>query len=130
LPYDAVQFIQDHDLPGPLFNSYNWGGYLIFKLWPDYLVYIDGRTDLYDDQFIREYLDIMAAQGNWAQALDSRGINLALIESGSTLDQFLRLDSNWQEVYRDQKAVIFTRRAALSAAPRLDKVAGNRGGGM
>lgn len=127
LPYDAVQFIQRHNLPGPLFNSYNWGGYLIFKLWPDYPVYIDGRTDLYDDQFIREYLDIMAAQGNWAQALDSRGINLVLIESGSTLDQFLRLDSNWQEVYRDQKAVIFTRRVALAATLRPDRAAGQPG---
>jgi len=31
LPARAVQFIQERTPPGPLFNSYNWGGYLIFN---------------------------------------------------------------------------------------------------
>jgi hypothetical protein len=112
LPADAVRFIQTKKPAGPLFNSYNWGGYLIFKLWPDYPVYIDGRTDLYDDAFIRRYLGVVGADDGWQQILDGDGINLVLIENNSVLDKFMRISPTWQEVYRDQMAVVFTRKVA------------------
>jgi len=106
----AVLFIQQNSPPGPLFNSYNWGGYLIFKLWPAYPVYIDGRTDLYDDVFIRRYLNVAAGGEGWLQALDEDGINLVLIESDSTLAKFLSRDPAWVELYRDDLATIFGRK--------------------
>jgi hypothetical protein len=93
-----------------MFNSYNWGGYLIFKLWPDYPVYIDGRTDLYNDRFIRRYMGVMIADDDWQQILTKDGINLILIENNSVLDKFLRVTPEWQEQYRDGMAVIFVRR--------------------
>ena len=110
LPYEAIQFIQREQPPTPIFNSYNWGGYAIFKLWPAYRVYIDGRTDLYDDTFIRRYLDVMTATDGWQQTLDEDEINTILIETNSTLAKFLRLESSgWEEVYQDDMATIFTR---------------------
>ncbi|MCB0162666.1 MAG: hypothetical protein KDI79_00480, partial [Anaerolineae bacterium] len=91
-------------------NSYNWGGYAIFKLWPGYQVYIDGRTDLYDDAFIRRYLDVMTANDGWRQTLDDDEINTILIETNSTLAKFLRLESSgWETVYQDDMAAVFVR---------------------
>lgn len=113
LPFEAVEFIRQEQPPGPIFNSYNWGGYLIFKLWPDYPVYIDGRTDLYDDTFIRRYLRVMVADADWEQSLDEDGINLVIVESNSTLAKFLKLNSSWVESYRDDKAVVFSRRESV-----------------
>jgi hypothetical protein len=108
-----VQFIQKNKPPGPIFNSYNWGGYLIYKLWPAYPVYIDGRTDLYDDSFIRRYLDVMVANEGWEQTLDEDGINLVLIESNSILAKFLEDRADWVEIYRDDLAVIYLRKSAF-----------------
>jgi hypothetical protein len=110
LPAAAVEYIRAETPPGPMFNSYNWGGYLIFKLWPDYPVYIDGRTDLYNDRFIRRYMGVMIADDDWQQILTKDGINLILIENNSVLDKFLRVTPEWQEQYRDGMAVIFVRR--------------------
>ncbi|HLF66374.1 MAG TPA: hypothetical protein VI522_02030, partial [Gammaproteobacteria bacterium] len=109
MPYAAVKFIEENQPAGPMFNSYNWGGYFIFKLWPAYPVYIDGRTDLYDDAFIRRYLSIMVAADDWQQTLADDGINLIFIENDSILAKFLRLDSTWMQLYEDEKAVIFSR---------------------
>jgi hypothetical protein len=109
MPYTAVEFIQQNRPAGPMFNSYNWGGYLIFKLWPAYPVYIDGRTDLYDDAFIRRYLSVMVADEGWEQILADDGINLVFVEKDSVLDKFLWQNSDWTEIYRDEKAAIFTR---------------------
>ncbi|MBN1221452.1 MAG: hypothetical protein JXM69_21205 [Anaerolineae bacterium] len=109
LPYQAVEFIKNRQPPGPMFNNYNWGGYLIFKLWPDYPVYIDGRTDLYDDAFIRRYIDVMTANEGWPQTLDEAGINLVLVETNGTLAKLLKLNSEWAEIYQDNMAIIFVR---------------------
>ncbi len=113
LPYDAVEFIKSEQPAGPMFNSYNWGGYLIFKLWPHYPVYIDGRTDLYNDAFIRRYLGVMAGNDNWRQTLEDDGINLILIETNSVLDKLLRRQPGWTELHRDEMAVIFGRNVSL-----------------
>jgi hypothetical protein len=112
-PYEAVAFLQETRPAGPMFNSYNWGGYLIFKLWPDYAVYIDGRTDLYDDAFIRRYLKVMVADEGWEQILKDDGINLVFVETGSVLAKFLRRDPDWSEIYQDDMAVIFSRRLEI-----------------
>jgi len=107
LPVEAVQFIRANNPPGPMFNSYNWGGYLIWHLYPDYPVFIDGRTDLYDDEFIREYVKVTLARPGWRQVLDRYGVNLILIESDSILAAFLAEDDGWQRIYADDRATIY-----------------------
>ncbi len=109
LPAKAVEFIQQNKPAGPLFNSYNWGGYLIYKLWPAYPVYIDGRTDLYDDAFIRRYLNVVAGGEGWQHTLDQDGVNVVLIESDSTLAKFLKSDPAWSIRYQDAIATVFVR---------------------
>lgn len=109
LPVKAVHFIQENKPAGPLFNSYNWGGYLIYKLWPAYPVYIDGRTDLYDDAFIRRYLNVVAGGEGWQHTLDQDGVNVVLIESDSTLAKFLKSDPAWSIRYQDAIATVFVR---------------------
>jgi hypothetical protein len=112
LPVGAVNWIEQHQPAGPLFNSYNWGGYVLWRLWPDYPVYVDGRTDVYDDQFLRNYLAIVSIQPDYAARLERTGAKIVLIEADSPLADFLQRDPNWHVVYRDQLAVIFTRGAA------------------
>jgi len=109
LPVEAVRFIRANNLPGPMFNSYNWGGYLIWHLYPDYPVFIDGRTDLYDDQFIREYLKVPWIRPGWREVLDRYGVSFILIESDSVLAAFLAEDDEWQSVHADTIATVFLR---------------------
>lgn len=107
LPVEAVHYIQRERLPGPMFNSYNWGGYLIWTLYPDHLVFVDGRTDLYDDPFLRNYLDVVLVQENWRKVLARYGVRFVLIERDSALARFLAADDGWQQRYADDLAVIF-----------------------
>jgi hypothetical protein len=109
LPVGAVNWIAEHRPSGAMFNSYNWGGYLLWRLWPEYPVYVDGRTDVYDDQFLREYLEITLARPGFEAKLDQRGIGFIVIEADSVLDTFLRRESAWHEAYRDKMAVIYVR---------------------
>jgi hypothetical protein len=107
-PVGAVAFMKQLEPPGPLFNNYNWGGYLIWEL-RDYLVYVDGRTDLFDEAFLRGYLSTYYAQPGWDKTLDDAGINTVLIESSSPLAQVLRLTDGWSTAYTDDRASLFLR---------------------
>jgi hypothetical protein len=109
LPVDAVAYIQAQRPPGPMFNSYNWGGYLLYTLWPDYPVFVDGRTDLYDDDFLRQYINIYVADDGWQELLDEYQIQLVVVETNSILAKLLRADPDWQEAYRDEMGAVFTR---------------------
>lgn len=109
LPVTAVDWIAQHQPTGKMFNSYNWGGYVLWRLWPTYPVYADGRTDVYDDAFLREYLSITLGQPGFEDKLNQRGIGFVLIEADSVLANWLAHDSSWREAYRDKMAVVFVR---------------------
>jgi len=109
LPVDAVNWIEANRPAGRMFNSYNWGGYLIWRLWPDALVYVDGRTDLYDDAFLRDYLRVAAAQPGFESVLERDRIGWVFVEASSALDVVLSREADWTSVYRDDTAVVFSR---------------------
>ena len=109
LPVGAVAYLREAAPPGPIFNNYNWGGYLIWAL-PQYPVFVDGRTDLFDDDFLRQYLSIYLGEEGWQEKLDSHGINLILIEPDTQLARQLIRQSAWEQVYADDVAVVFSRR--------------------
>jgi len=105
LPYEAVAFIQEKQPPGTLLNSYNWGGFLIYAL-PEYPVFIDGRTDLYSDGLIDEWLQVVRAEEGWQEALDKYQVQLILLEP--SMPVIAELDENdWFELYRDEKSVVY-----------------------
>lgn len=108
-PVAAVSFIQAQHLPGPLYNRYGWGGYLIYRLYPEYRVYIDGRADVYGDDFFIEAMNTYDGLKGWREPLDRHGIRTVLIAPDIALASLLRSDGEWETVYEDYQAIIFTR---------------------
>ena len=108
LPVAAVNYLNENDLPAELFNSYNWGGYLMFAA-PDYPVYVDGRTDLYGD-FVTDYASIYFNRADDIEAeLEAQNINLVLVEAGAPITDALAESGNWTLEYEDELAVIWLR---------------------
>jgi hypothetical protein len=106
-PVDAVAYLNDAQPEGQMFNSYNWGGYLMVNA-PQYQVYIDGRTDLYGD-LVAEYVEILTTEDGWQDKLTSRDVNLVVIETSSPLAEALRAEQGWQQTYTDDLASVFVR---------------------
>jgi hypothetical protein len=109
-PVGAVDWIARNRPPGNIYNTYGWGGYLIWRLYPDYPVYIDGRADVYGDQFIYAYSDVYRGLSNWPAALASANVRLVLVEPGSGLAAALRKDPSWDVAYEDKLSVLFTKK--------------------
>jgi len=106
-PFKAAAFLDEKHLPAPILNSYDFGGYLIWKLYPRYTVYIDGRADLYGDAFLENFIHLYQVDVDPRPALV--GIRTVILEPRCSLANFLRSQPDWNRVYEDRVAVVFTR---------------------
>jgi hypothetical protein len=109
-PVELAEFLNETPPPGNMFNSYNWGGYLMFAA-PNVPVYVDGRTDLYNDAFLRQYLEIVFIRDGWQEALDAQHIGFVAIEGGSVLASMLQtMPDVWREqLFDDERSALFVR---------------------
>lgn len=107
LPVRAVETIRAEHPPGRLFNAYNWGGYLLWSL-PEYPVFIDGRTDLYDDPIINQWLTVVRGDPGWEAVLDRWDVRLVLLEPGMPVVRLLE-GAGWRQWYVDELAVVYAR---------------------
>jgi hypothetical protein len=108
-PVRAAAFLDQQRLPGPLFNTYEFGGYLIWRLYPRYRVYIDGRSDLYGTALIENFVQVYEVNADPRVVLNRDGIRTILVDPHSNLANFLRTQPEWKRAYEDPVAVIFSR---------------------
>jgi hypothetical protein len=107
-PARAVAFLQFHPPSGPIFNHYDWGGYLIWKLYPSTPVFIDGRADLYGQQLFDQFAETYQFKGAWQRSFQQWGINTVLVPPSSPLATGLRSSPGWRVSYEDPQAVVLT----------------------
>ena len=108
-PVKAVDWLQTHPVQGNLFNDFNWGGYVLYRLWPSQRVFIDSQSDFYGEALTRKYEDVISAEGDWPDVLEKYDIRSVLVPPSSVLAERLQVDTAWQPLFRDQTAVIFAR---------------------
>jgi len=108
-PVRAVEFIREKDYPGPLFNNFDWGGYLIWSL-PHRPVSIDNRMNVHGDQRIERSLATWSGGEGWTKDPDLMNARLIVAEVSRPLVSFLREDSRFSLVYEDSTAAVFVRK--------------------
>ena len=107
-PAGTAAFLAAHPPDRPIFNHYDWGGYLIWKLYPPTRVFIDGRADLYGDAIFQEFMRTYLLTKDWQQILTRWRIGTVIVPPDSALASGLRIDSNWSVRFEDRRAVVFS----------------------
>jgi hypothetical protein len=113
-PAGAVEYLKRERRSGTLFNDYGWGGYLIWHLYPDYRVSIDGRVAVYGPRRFAEHVEVSDVRPRWRETLDRLGTRLVLIRARSPLAIVLKASPGWTVLYEDRLAVVFAKREAAS----------------
>jgi hypothetical protein len=113
-PVELVEVLKTLKLKGPMYNFYTWGGYLIWSLYPEYQVFIDGRA--IDDMINRTADAILKTYPGWEANLDAYNINFIVIpvvfrESGHKIPLATALVDNdrWKLIYIGYNSAIFVR---------------------
>ncbi|MCB8947197.1 MAG: hypothetical protein H6653_04190 [Ardenticatenaceae bacterium] len=106
-PVAAVDYLEASGLDEARgYNSYNWGGYLIWRGVP---VFVDGRADVYGDSFLLRYRETFEVRATWEEPLDEYAVDYVLMERGTPLTAVLAASPEWTQVYEDEIAEIFIR---------------------
>ncbi len=109
VPEKEIAFIKEHKVPGPLFNDYLTGGYMIWSLYPEYKVFIDPRYGPYVNGVVRDWFELKS--GLTPEALDNLtakyGFKAALInlKEQKIISLFLH-SPQWKLAYFDKIAAV------------------------
>jgi hypothetical protein len=110
-PVEAVEYLNTHRVPEPMYNTYAFGGYLIFTRAPEHKVFIDGRGDFYEDAGVfSDDAKLMDLKPGSLSVLDKYGIQSCLLVPDEPLATILAALPEWQQVYGDGTSAIFIRR--------------------
>lgn len=109
-PVRAADWLEENPVEGKMFNEFNWGGYLLYRLWPRELVFVDSQSDFYGEPLMRDYETIMLAKNNWRSLLDQYQINWAIIPANAPLAIQLQQKTDWITLYEDSTAIILRRK--------------------
>jgi hypothetical protein len=111
-PARAVEFLRDQGLLERVYTDDEWGDYLIYRLYPQLKVFVDGRTDFYGAAFERSFSAALWARWNWEKPLNAYGVQTVLLPVDSPLSPTLKESSRWRTVYDDRVALVFRRVAS------------------
>jgi hypothetical protein len=118
-PERAAAFLERENLPGQIFNSYNEGGFLTWRLGPKYPDYVDGRALPFGAKLVRRNTELMAtppASPEWQREAEAYDINTILVPLGRynglhlfpVLRQFCASPA-WRPVFLDEVSAVFVR---------------------
>jgi len=121
-PIEAATFVEEQGYRGPLYNHFDWGGYLIWRL-PHLKVSMDGRANVHGDERIKKALTTWNGGSHWSEdpELDRAGVVIA--QKDMALSSLLRFDPRFQKTYQDETAVVFVqapRNAGQSDIPAAE----------
>ncbi len=108
-PAAAAAVVKERGYQGPLYNSFDWGGYLIWRL-PSIPVVIDNRTNVHGGERIRRSMETWSGFNKWDSDPELLSARLVIANVQTALASLLRLDSRFELVYEDKVAAVFIAR--------------------
>ncbi len=121
-PIEAAEWIAREAPPGPIYHHMADGGYLIWRLWPDHRVMVDGRLEVYGAR-LTELNDESPAMFRKLDARHRFGsvlLNYAFFDFAELI-AWLRRQPDWRLAHVDSVAVVFARRdSSRPRQPDLD----------
>jgi hypothetical protein len=115
-PVDAVAHLRQHPPKGLVFNTYEWGDYLLFAGPPGIQCFVASHAHLIPREVWEAYMRISGAASDTIRQLDRYGVNTVITDKQSRADliRLLREAPDvWQLDYEDPLAAIFTRKKSL-----------------
>jgi len=107
-PHGSVEYLKRHPFPGRVFNEDFWGAYLLRSLGREHKVFIDGRSQLYEEAGVfRDYIRITDLDRDTPLLLREYRIEACLIRGGSPLATYLSAATDWRLAFSDDVSSLF-----------------------
>jgi hypothetical protein len=117
LPSGAARVLRDELSPGNLLNEYDWGGYLIYTLYPKWKIGVDGRADVHGDLTMDLNYQIFNGAQGWQETVERLNVSYLLVRKGGPLEKAIEREPSWSRVYDGAIEKLFARRTSFDAPP-------------
>lgn len=107
MPVAAVDNLENSQISQPVLAPDYWGGYLIYRLYPNHQVVIDDRHDLYGEPVLVAYLKMFRAQPGWDEFLTAYHVRCVMMPRNAAIAAALSHSPRWKTVYSDDLAITF-----------------------
>ena len=92
-----------------MFNDYSWGGYIIYKTYPERKVFIDNRNQLYEKSIFKKFTSTVYLTEDWEKLDREYSFDHVIIRKEYPIAELLNLSPRWRLVYSDKIASIFVK---------------------
>lgn len=121
VPEQAIRFIERQGITGNMYNSYEYGGYILWRTFPERRVFLDGRSDIYTDVIIDE--KVLSALG-FENLVEKYGINYGIFSYNPSTAEYINPDPYFGGplalVYWDDIAMVYVKRSP-STRPVIER---------
>ncbi|MDM7988481.1 MAG: hypothetical protein QUS13_14220 [Smithella sp.] len=119
VPVKEAEFLKKHKLEGPIFNDYLIGGYLLWKLYPDYRVFIDPRYGPFQKEVYKDYLAFTMKSVTHEDIKRFRQkypFRIAILHYNNMnlIFDFLKDSNEWRLLYFEKNAAILIHKSLFS----------------
>jgi len=113
-PVGGCDFVLENPISGNIFNDMAIGGYLIWRLYPQKKVFVDGRLEVYSGDFYMSYQRLFQDHNFWKRTMDDYGVNCVILGhvilgTQGLMIQRLSQDKAWRVAYFDPTGIVFLR---------------------
>jgi hypothetical protein len=108
-PVQAVDWLEENPQSGNMFNEFGWGGYLIYRLWPEQKVFMDGQL-FYGETITRQHGQVVKAEAGWEDVIAQYDIRWMLVPTEEPIARILLIHPGWEILYQDDTAIIARKR--------------------
>ncbi len=115
-PLNAVAHLREHPPVGQVFNTYEWGDYLLFAGPPDIRVFVASHAHLIPREVWVDYLAVASVRADWGAVLDRYGVNTVVVDYRFRRALIRRLEDasrTWNKTFDDGRAAVFVRREPI-----------------
>ncbi len=128
----AMDFVITNNLPQPIFNNFDIGSYIIYRGYPKYKVFVDGRPEAYPKEFFQNiYMPIQSDYSKFKEEEKVRGFKTVIFSHtdqtpwGKNFLQNIIKDKDWNLIYLDDFMVVFVKdsTALEKKLPSIDLLA-------
>jgi len=113
-PYKTMEFIKDNNLRGKILNEFGTGSYIAYKLYPEMLIFIDGRyEEVYYDISVKQNDNFYIPNDNWAETLKvSGGADYVIVRQDFMAYENMLNEAkkgNYKEIFNDGIFALFAK---------------------
>lgn len=109
-PLKEVEFLKINNIKGNILVPFEMGSYVSYKLYPNNLIYMDGRyEEVYYPDTLEDLMDFCNKRGGWRKVLNKYDTDIVMVEKTDPAYGAMFEEESWKHLYTGSLCGIFLR---------------------